>query len=178
MRFAAPLVCSFALTTAGPATAQTCPTRSDLDRGGVRLTCSSPFMTVLLTNAGETHVEERRTKRGGATQRVRSTYLHPLAVAQRQDNKFVLTFKYGRNTRSLQRLDRDKVWTSPVTLLQGTKVIDKGTVTSRFRGKGTLKVGGCSYAVWSVLEEVKLGKIPTSAGEKIYAPELGVVLNY
>ena len=178
MRLKVPLALVFALLGALPALAGSCPTRADLDKGGIRLTRSSPYMSVLLTKSGDTHIEERTTKRGGVTQRVRSTYLHPLAVAQRQDSKSVLTFKYGRNTKSLQRLDRDKVWTSPVSLLNGTETIDKGTVTSRFRGKGTLKVGGCSYAVWSVIEEVKLTKLPTSTGERIYAPELGVVLNY
>lgn len=160
------------------ASAQSCPTRADADADGdgVRLTRSAPFMTILLTNRGDTHIEERRTKRGGKTDRVRSTYLHPLAVAQRQDSRSVLTLKYSRNTKRLQELDRNKVWRSRVEVLNGRETFSKGTVTMRLRGTGTHTVGRCTYKVWSVIEAYEMSDRPVSMREKIYAPELGIVL--
>ncbi|MCX7567811.1 hypothetical protein OS189_15815 [Sulfitobacter sp. F26169L] len=172
------LLTAFALclVTAFPALAKSCPTRADLNGDGIRLTRSAPFMTVLLTNRGDTQISERRVKRNGKTTRVRSTYLHPLAVAQRQDTRSVLTMKYSRNTKSLQNLDNTKVWRSRIEILDGTKTIDKGSVTMRLGGKGTHTVGGCKYPVWSVVETYETGKLPISSREKIYAPTLGIVL--
>jgi hypothetical protein len=133
-------------------------------------------MSILVTNRGDTQIAERRTKRNGKTQRVRSTYLHPLAVAQRQDNRSVLTMKYSRNTKSLHKLDRNKVWRSRVEILDGLETIATGKVTMRLRGTGTHKVGNCSYPVWSIVESYEMTDKPLSMREKIYAPALGMVL--
>jgi hypothetical protein len=171
------LACTISLLgAASGANAEACPTRADVDGNGVRLTRSSPYMTLLITNRGDTQIAERRTKRNGKTQRVRTTYLHPLAVAQRQDNRSVLTMKYSRNTKSLHKLDRNKVWRSGVEVLNGRETFSTGKVTMRLRGKGTHKIGNCSYPVWSVVESYEMSGKPLSMREKIYAPTLGLVL--
>ncbi|KEJ89166.1 hypothetical protein [Sulfitobacter donghicola] len=164
------------LATVSTVSAQSCPTRDALSDNGIRLTRSSPFMTILLTNRGDTLIEERHTKRNGKTQHTHTTYLHPLAVAQRRDSRSALTMKYSRNTKTLSRLDQTKVWRSKIEVLDGTKTIMKGRVTMRLNGKGTHKVGRCSYPVWSIIENHELSGRPTSYLEKIYAPTLGVVL--
>lgn len=171
------LACTISLfSAASGVSAEACPTRADVDGNGVRLTRSSPYMTLLVSNRSDTQIAERRTKRGGKTQRVRSTYLHPLAVAQRQDNRSVLTMKYSRNTKSLHKLDSNKVWRSRVEVLNGLETISTGKVTMRLRGTGTHKVGNCSYPVWSIVESYEMSDEPLSMREKIYAPTLGMVL--
>ena len=157
------------------ASADTCPTRADVDNG-VRLTRLDPFFSVVFTNTSDGLAEARVIQRGGAREVAGTVYSHALAVTSRSTPNGPLTIAYDADPASLDDLPAIRTWNSTVTLTLDDAPFAQGSYTATVTGFGEATIGACSYDVWRVRDLLSLDNGAILAFEKSYAPALGLVI--
>lgn len=167
-----------ALVAAAPplaASADSCPTRPDVDNG-VRLTRVDPFFSVVFTATDGGLAEARVMQRGGAREQVDTTYTHALAVASRSTPNGLLAITYDADPSALNDLPAIRQWDSAVTVTLNDTPFATGSYTATVSGFGEATIGGCSYDVWRVRDQLTLDNGALLGFEKSYAPALGLVI--
>lgn len=167
----------FAITLAGQAAAQTaCPTAGDLATG-ILLIRHDPFFAIQMTQQDQILHEARVMNRGEGAEAVSTTYAHPLAVAQRIGQSGTLEVSYRDDMAALDRLPSLREWSTDITLGADGEQINSGTFSVRILGFGQAEIGGCTYDVWRVRDNMQLAGQDPLIFEKSYAPDLGLVLS-
>ena len=103
---------------------------------------------------------------------------HALALVRSSDGKGAT---YERSLDALDSLDALGAWSSAVTVIRPNGDVLTGEATYTFLGHDRAAMGPCGYVIWRVLVENDLSNDETglqtySKIEKLYAPDLGLVL--
>lgn len=178
MSFFKPLIISAALSITGAATAAQCPTGADLAKGiRVENTGTKTRSDYSRASASE-HLIEKRVNASRSNKRVKQTtwYVNGLMPGATNRGGGMTKMVYPRDaTRQVKRLPQQGFRIRFQSYFSGRKH-ETGSTSYRYEGKGTVKIGACSYEVWKVRTDTKLADGKRFIWRQYYAPNLDISL--
>lgn len=161
------------------ASAETCPTSSDLTKG-ITLVRFDPYLSWYAKREGASQpiVIEALNPGLGLIGTYRMIFEHGLVPIQKTA-RLPASIDYDRDTSELVQLPALGEWSAIATSismnLYGPAAVETSQ-TLRFLEHDVLEVGGCPYDIWRVHHTTSWQSFGSRTLEKLYAPELGLVI--
>ena len=178
MSFFKPFLLSAALTASAAAASAQCPTSADLAKGiRVENTGTKTRSDYTRANASE-HLVEKRVNRSRSNKAIKQTtwYVNGLMPGATTRGGGMTKMVYPRDaTRQVKRLPQQG-FSIRFQSYYGGRKLEAGHTSYRFEGKGTVKVGSCTYDVWKVRTDTKLADGKRFVWRQYYAPNLDISL--
>ncbi|WP_310621474.1 hypothetical protein [Flexibacterium corallicola] len=165
---------SVLLFLCGVSFAAACPEK--LPESGITLTRQNPLFAATYKPTPKGLAEQRIMMREGKQEVTSTLYPHPLITEEITNSYGTLSFKYAKESSSLNSLNKTGHWQSDLVMYAGDKEIGRGNTKLRFMDQGKLYIGTCAYGVWRVEEQMEIKGSNSTLFDKFYSPKLGLVL--
>ncbi len=124
----------------------------DLTKGNAfRLTRNDPHMQVINTIKNDgTVIEQRLTKKGGAVQKVTTTYWNGVVPVSRKSDASRIEIKIDADAKRADLMTPGQNYHYPMAILVNGNEVDRGSFEIRTIQKTNVRIGGCLYPIMVV----------------------------
>ncbi len=178
MSYLKPLIISAALAITGVQASAQCPTSADLAKG-IRVENTNTKTRSDYSRASPSeHLVEKRANRTRTNKVVKQTtwLVNGLMPGATTRGGGMTKMVYPRDATSQVKRLPQKNFSIRFQSYFGGRKYEKGHTSYRYEGKGTVKLGSCSYEVWKVRTDTKLADGKRFIWRQYYAPGLDISL--